>query len=124
MTAKSPHMLAAIWLISAVLSAQSDIAGKWTSEEQSRGETVVVLQLSVKGAAVTGAVTIGESPAQALADGKVDGNRLTFKTTTLLNGKEVAVLWEGEAHDKKLTLVRSVGTSGRKLPPIVLQRSK
>ena len=117
-------MVAAIWLVSAVLSAHSDIAGKWTTEEQSRGDTVVVLQVSVKGSAVTGAVTVGESPAQAIADGKVDGSRLTFKTTTMLNGKEVPVVWEGEAHDKKLTLVRSVGTSARKLPPIVLQRPK
>ena len=115
-------MVAAMWLISAVASAQSDIAGKWTTEEQS--DTVVVLQLSVKGSAVTGAVTVGESPAQAIADGKIDGNRLTFKTATMLNGKEVSVLWEGEAQDKKLTLVRSFGSSGRKLPPIVLQRSK
>jgi hypothetical protein len=36
----------------------------------------------------------------------------------------VSVFWEGEARDKKLSLVRSIGTSGRKLPPIVLQRSK
>jgi hypothetical protein len=122
MTARSLGVVAAILLISAVPSAQSDIAGKWTSEEQS--DTVVVLQLSVKGSAVTGAVTLGESPAQAIADGKIDGNRLTFTTTTMLNGKEVSVLWEGEAHDNKLTLVRSFGTSGRKLPPIVLQRSK
>jgi hypothetical protein len=121
MTARS---LAAVWLMSVVLSAQSDIAGKWTSEEQSGGETVVVLQLSVKGSAATGAVTVGESPAQAIADGKVDGVRLTFKTTTMLNGKEVPVVWEGEAHNKKLTLVRSIGTSGHKLPPIVLQRPK
>jgi hypothetical protein len=122
MTARSRRVVAAMWLISAVASAQSDIAGKWTTEEQS--DTVVVLQLSVKGSAVTGAVTVGESPAQAIADGKIDGNRLTFKTATMLNGKEVSVLWEGEAQDKKLTLVRSFGSSGRKLPPIVLQRSK
>jgi hypothetical protein len=117
-------MVAAVWLISAGLTAQSDIAGKWTSEDQSQGDTVVVLQLSVKGSDVTGAVTVGESPAQAIGDGKVDGNRLTFKTTTMLNGKEVPVLWEGEAQNKKLTFVRSFGTSGRKLPRIVLQRSK
>ncbi len=117
-------MVAAVWLISAGLSAQSDIAGKWTSEDQSQGDTVVVLQFSVKGSDVTGAVTIGESPAQAIGDGKADGNRLTFKTTTMLNGKEVSVLWEGEAQNKKLTFVRSVGTSGGKLPRLVLQRSK
>jgi hypothetical protein len=104
--------------------AQSDIAGKWMTDERSQGDTVVVLQLSVKGSAVTGSITVDESPAQAIADGKIDGKRLTFKTATMLNGKEVPISWDGEAHDNKLTLIRSVGTSSRKLPPIVLQRSK
>ena len=117
-------MVAVMWLIPAVLYAQSDMSGKWTNDDQSRDDTVVVLQLSVKGSAVTGTVTVGESPAQAIADGKTDSNRLTFKTVTVLNGKEAPVLWEGEAHDNKLILVRRFGTSGRKLPPIVMQRSK
>jgi hypothetical protein len=124
MTARSFGVVAAIWLISAGPYAQSDMSGKWTTDEKAQGDAVVVLQLSVKGTAATGAITIGESPTQAIAEGKLDGNRLTFKTATMLNGKEVSVLWEGEAQDKTLTLVRSFGTSGRKLPPIVLRRSK
>jgi hypothetical protein len=122
MGGKSLSLVAAVLLIAAPSFAQSQIAGKWTTDEQA--DTVVVLQLAVKGADVTGAITVAEAPAQAIADGKLDGNRVTFKTATMLNGKEVAVLWEGEILNDKLTLIRSFGPSGRKLPPIVMQRSK
>lgn len=121
---KNLRVFAVIWLMSALVHGQSEIAGKWTSEEQPAGNAVVVLQLRVKGSAVTGTITIGESPTQAIADGKFDRNSLSFKTTTILNGKEVPVTWEGTIADNHLTLVRSFGTSGRKLPPIVMKRSQ
>jgi predicted secreted hydrolase len=121
---KNLCVLTVICLTSALVLAQSDIAGKWISEEPSAGGAVVVLQLSVKGAVVSGTITIGESPTQAIADGKFDRNSVSFKTTSILNGKEVPVTWEGSIADKNLTLLRSFGTSGRKLPPIVMKRSQ
>lgn len=117
-------LVAAIGLAATLVSAQSGLAGKWTGEEKASSGTVpVVLQLSVKDAGVTGTVTIGESPAQAISEGKADGNRLTFTTTTLLNGKEVPIAWDGEARGDELALERVFG-SGRALPPIVVRRSK
>jgi hypothetical protein len=118
MVARSLLVAATLTLISAMSDAQADVGGRWTNEMPSPGEPVVVLQVVVKGSAVTGSVTVGESPAQALADGKIDGSHLTFKTTTMLN------LWDGEVRDNKLTLVRTFVTSGRKLPAVVVQRSK
>jgi hypothetical protein len=44
-------------------------------------------------------------------------NTVSHTVSTMLNGKEVSVLWEGEAHDKKLTLVRSFSASGRNCRP-------
>ena len=126
MVARTLLVAAAITLTSAVSYAQADFTGKWTNETLSPlpADPVIVLQLVVKGSGVTGSVTVGESPAQAISAGKIDANRLTFKTTTMLNGKEAEILWEGEVRDNKLTLVRTFGASGRKLPPIVTQRSK
>jgi hypothetical protein len=116
-------VFAAIWLMAAVVQAQSGLAGKWTGEEQSpAGAVPVVLQLSVKSSSVTGSVIVGESPAQAISEGKLDGKKLTFKTTTFLNGKEVPISWEGEVQDNELRFVRTLG--GRKLPSIVLRREK
>lgn len=117
-------MFAAIWLIAAAVQTQSGVAGKWTGEEQSAGAVPVVLQLTVNSSTVTGSVIVGENPAQAISEGKLDGTKLTFKTTTLLNGKEVPVSWEADIQDNDLRFVRTIGAGGRKLPPIVLRRSK
>ena len=56
---------------------------------------------------------IGESPAQPVLEGRVDGHRLTFRTTILLNGKEQSISWEGVEKDDRLSLVRTFGSSGR-----------
>ena len=125
MATRRVSVCAALWLVSAMVYAQSGMAGSWTGEEQSpRGAVPVVLQLTVNGSGATGTVTVGENPAVAIAEGTVSGRTLTFKTTTVLNGTEVPVSWEGEAKDDQLTLVRTVGAGGRTLAPIVLQRSE
>jgi len=125
MVARNLSAFAAILLVSAVATAQSGFAGKWTGEEPAAGGTLpVALQLSVNGSAVTGAITVGDTPTQAISEAKVDGTSLTFKTSIMMNGKEVPMLWEGDLKDSQLTLTRSVGASGRKLPPFVMQRSK
>jgi len=117
-------VFAAMWLIAAIVQAQSGVAGKWTGEEQSpAGAVPVVLQLAVKSSSVTGSVILGENPAQAISEGKIDGKKLTFKTTIFLNGKEVPVSWEGEVQDNELRFIRTLRAGGPKLPLIVLRRS-
>lgn len=69
--ASNRSVFAAIWVVSAAVYAQSGLAGKWTGEEQSRGGTVpIVLQLSVNNSAVTGTITVGETPTQAISGGE------------------------------------------------------
>ena len=111
--------------LAAALGAQSTLAGKWTGDEKSaRGAVPVVLQLEVKNAEATGAVTLGQNPSQAIVDGKVNGNSLTFRTVTILNGKEISFMWQGNAKDDELTLVRTLGEGGRKFPEITMRRAK
>jgi hypothetical protein len=116
----------AIVLTAGVALAQANVAGKWTGQEQRGPSSVpVLLQLAVKASDVTGSVTVGESPATAISDGKVSENKLTFKTTASVNGNNVSVLWEGELKQDQLTLVRLFGgENGRKLPPLTLERAK
>jgi len=117
--------LAAMCVLSAVVYSQSTIAGRWIGQEKtSRGTDDIVLQLSVDGSTVTGTATIGGSPSQPLSDGKITGTTLTFKTPVMMNGKELSMFWDGEATDKRLTLVRTFGPGGPKLPALVLERSK
>jgi hypothetical protein len=118
-------VLAVLVATAAATSAQSGIAGKWNGEEKSgSGVVPVVLQLTVKGSAATGSLTVGQSPSTAISEGKVTGNKVSFKSSMFMNGSEVPVLWEGELKNSKLTLVRSVGTARGKMQPLILERSK
>jgi hypothetical protein len=111
-------LFAMLPLAAILVTAQSSMAGKWTSE----GPAPIVLQLNVTTSGVTGTVTVGDSPTQSISDAKIDGNRLTFTTTAMLNGKEVPMSWDGELKNDALSLERAIG--GRTLPPVVLKRSK
>jgi hypothetical protein len=118
-------VLVVLVVTAAPMSAQSALAGKWNGEEKAGNSVVpIVLQLTVKGAAATGSMTTGQSPSTALFDGKVTGNKVSFKTSLFMNGAEVPVLWEGELKDSKLTLVRSVGASRGKMAPLTFERAK
>lgn len=118
-------LLAVLVVTAAPLSAQSGIAGKWNGEEKAgNGVVPIVLQLTVKGAAATGSMTTGQNPSTAISDGKVTGNKVSFKTSTFMNGAEVPVFWEGELKNSKLTLMRSVGASRGKMTPLTLDRAK
>jgi len=111
--------------LAAALGAQSTLAGKWTGDEKSaRGAVPVVLELELKNAEATGAVTLGQNPSQAIVDGKVNGDSLTFRTVTVLNGKEISVMWQGNVKGDELTIIRTFGEGGRKLPEIRMRREK
>jgi hypothetical protein len=103
--------------------AQSAFDGRWSGEESSpRGTSTVVLQLVVNKPGATGAVTLGGNPSQPIVDGKVSGSLLTFRTATLLNGKEISITWQGSLKDDELSLIRIMGE--RKLPELVLRRAR
>lgn len=70
----------------------ADITGKWVSERkmQARGggeerTVTTIMDLKAEGAKLTGTVatTMGErtTPPTQIADGKVDGNKISFKVT-------------------------------------------
>jgi hypothetical protein len=118
-------LLAVLVVTAAAMSAQSGIAGKWSGEEKAGNAVVpIVLQLNVKGSAATGSLTTGENPSTAISDGKITGNKVSFKTSIFMNGAEASVFWDGELKNSKLTLTRSIGTSRGKMPPLILERSK
>jgi hypothetical protein len=118
-------LLAVLVITAAPVAAQSGLAGKWDGEEKSaNGVVPIVLQLTVKGSAASGSLTVGQNPSTAVSDGKITGNKVSFKTSMFMNGAEVPVHWEGELKNSKLTLMRSVGTSTKKMLPLTLERSK
>jgi hypothetical protein len=122
---------AVVLAMSAFVYAQG-VAGKWTGEQQGRnGATPVTLELQVSGSTVSGSMTTGTNAAVTIADGKVDGNAVTFKTTQTFNGNSVDITWSGELSGDQLTLTRQGGRGGggggggggRGPQPLVLKRA-
>jgi hypothetical protein len=104
---------AGLSILSALAFAQAGAAGKWTGEQQGRGGAqMVTLELKADGNNLTGTMTTGQNAAQ-ISDGKVDGSKISFKTTQNRNGNDVQVTWSGEIKGDELTLTRQ-GGGGRR----------
>jgi hypothetical protein len=108
-------ILAALFALSAFVYAQTGVAGKWTGEQPGRGGaagTPLTLELAVSDNTLTGKMTTGSDPGAAIADGKVDGMKVTFKVTNNVNGNSVDVMYSGEVNGNELTLTRQRGGGG------------
>jgi hypothetical protein len=103
---------AGLSILPALAFAQGGAAGKWTGEQQGRGGAQpVTLELKVDGDKLTGTFTTGQNAAP-ISDGKVDGSKISFKTTQSRGGNDVQVTWSGEVNGDELTLTRQGGGGG------------
>jgi hypothetical protein len=105
-------LVAVLVLMPILVFAQGQVAGKWTGEQQGRGGAQpVTLELKVDGSTVTGTFKTGDNTAQ-IADGKLDGTKVSFKTTQNRGGNNVQINWSGEVKGDELTLTREGGGGG------------
>ncbi len=64
-------------------ASAADVTGKWTGEiTTGRGPQPFNIELKQAGNALTGAITGGRGGDVMIADGKVDGETITFSTST------------------------------------------
>ena len=119
---KQRMMVFVLMLVAAVSSeAQSGLAGKWTGVDQN--DHPVTLELVVKGEEATGTLSVGPDPVKTLANGKAQGNTVTFTTPVMINGRETTITWRGELKDDRLAFTRRLG-GGPEMSPVSLQRAK
>jgi hypothetical protein len=65
------------------VASAADVTGKWTGEiTTGRGPQPFNLELKQAGTALTGAITGGRGGDVMIVDGKVDGDTITFSTST------------------------------------------
>ena len=69
------------------------------------------MELKIDGGKLTGTMTTGQNAVQ-IADGKVDGSKISFTTTQSRGGNDVQVTWSGEINGDELTLTRQGGGGG------------
>jgi hypothetical protein len=98
-------------LVSSVaLVRAADITGKWTGKFMSQvGEQEYTYDFVVKGATLTGTAKgnlVGESP---IAEGKVDGDKITFVENAKYMDMPLRIEYTGMVMNDEIKLSRKVG---------------
>jgi hypothetical protein len=75
-------------MMTSLVAAGRDVTGKWTSWKQS--DFPVEMQLESSGTTLRGTVRLGTGPAVDILDGRIVGDRITFK----------AMVPDGEGDDR------------------------
>ncbi len=112
---KKINLMIAGLLIAAVAVFAAGIDGKWTSEMTMRGpngemKVTTTMDLKSSGETLTGTVaTAGPRPGTAeIMEGKIAGNKFSFKTKQTTKKGEMINVWEGTMDGDSLT-----GSRGR-----------
>lgn len=100
------------FLLVAGIAFAAGIDGKWMSERTMGQNTVkIIFDLKADGGKLTGSMTMnrGETPVKAdIAEGKIDGNKFSFKVTTEGRNGKMTSTYEGTVDGDALK-----GTSAR-----------
>jgi uncharacterized membrane protein YgcG len=94
----------------------ADLDGKWTADVEGRRGTVTqTLILKTSGNELTGSFDGGRGNAVDISDGKIDGNKVSFKVVREFNGNQFAQQYTGTLSDAgDLNLSVSMGGGGRR----------
>ena len=112
--------LAAIAFAGLLLAA--DVSGTWTGT-MSFGDSQIPLTYSFKqdGAKLTGTVT-GPSGDLPLAEGKVEGDKISFSVTADMNGSPAKFVSQGTVKGEEIVLTTTGGDFASN--PMTLKRAK
>jgi hypothetical protein len=96
--------VAGLFVFLAALLAAADVNGKWTgSVDTPDGAVPLTFNLTAKGEAVTGTVTVA-GPAADIADGKLEGDVVTFSFVTQYHGDAIKLLCKGQVTEDGLKM--------------------
>src|SRR3954454_18221651 len=97
-------------LCSSLAALAADVSGKWTAEVPGRGGNTQTNTFTFKasGAKLEGSVSNmrGDTP---IADGKVDGDKISFTTTANFNGNEIKSTYTGVVKGDTIEITRDNG---------------
>ena len=104
-----------LWLAAALLTCalalwSADISGKWTAQVPGRSGNMreVTFTLTASGNAVTGTMS-GRQGDVPIADGKIDGDTISFSVTQDFGGNSVKQTFTGKATGSEIKFKREGG---------------
>ncbi len=104
-------------LLAGALAAYSaDITGNWkATAEGPNGTMERTFVFKVDGAKLTGETTSSFVGRSVIADGKTDGENLSFTIVANLQGNEVKISYKGKVTGDNISLTSSFGDSGQNI---------
>lgn len=109
----------------AAMAFAADVTGKWTAETQGQqGPQTMTFSLKADGSKLTGTVDAGRGGPAEITDGKVDGDKVSFKVTRKRQEQTFVTAYEGTVSGDELKL--SAKIEGRDMPAreMTAKRSK
>ena len=112
-------MAVALLALCAVLAVAADINGKWVAQVPGRQGAAqeTTFTFKVDGAALTGAVSNARGE-QAITDGKVSGDAISFVTVMSFGGNEMKMLYKGTVAGSEIKFVRAMQGGQSERPPV------
>jgi hypothetical protein len=99
------HLIATFFVLAASAFA-ADVDGKWTGNFETPGGAVeIAFDFKQEGAVLTGTSTGPDGTAVKIADGKVDGNKVSFNETVDFGGMPFTISFSGEMMGASMKLV-------------------
>ena len=102
-------------LILAASAFAADASGTWSGQMPTRdGDTRdVTFKLKQDGAALTGTMSAFDNDV-AIAEGKADGDNVSFKVTIDFNGNTFKIMFDGVVNGDRIEMTREREGSGMK----------
>ena len=104
--------------LGSVAALAADFNGKWTAQMQGRnGMQTITFDFHVDGSALTGKITTPRGDMD-IANGKVDGDNISFDQVMNFNGNSMTMSYKGTAQaDGTISFTRTFGGGGDR-PPV------
>lgn len=102
-------LLAVLFLaIGSVSALAADFNGKWTADVTTpRGTQTLTFDFHVDGTTLTGKISSQRGDSD-IADGKIDGDNISFSQTFNFNGNDVKIVYTGKADGDGIKFTRTV----------------
>jgi len=96
-----------------IMAFAADVTGKWTAEVPGRGGNAqtTTFTFAVSGTTLTGSVATQRGD-QPISDGKIDGDKISFKQNLSFNGNDVTISYTGVVKGDTIEVTRDAGRGG------------
>ena len=99
---------AVLLILLAGFAGAADVTGKWVAQMQGRqGTTETVFNFTVDGTKLSGTMSnpMGEN---AITDGKINGDEISFVVVRSFGGNEVKTVWKGKVSGDEIKFTREM----------------